>query len=107
MAIKFRTSLPDPALEQIGAALKAYAAAHPQAEIELYRQNNVSVRVRIIDPDFAGKGRRDRHREVSAFFDELPEEVEADVTMLVLLTPEEKERSLANFEFDHPTPSRI
>src|SRR5947199_7387749 len=99
LRIKFRTKKPDTALKQIGAALKPYAAAHPEAVIELYRYSNVSVRVRIVDPDLAEARRRDRGKEIWKLFDDLPEEVRADVTMLVLLTPEEKPAWIGSFVF--------
>jgi stress-induced morphogen len=107
MSIKYRTKKPDAALKRIGEAFRPYIEAHAEAAIELYRQNNVSVRVRIVDPDFAGKGRAERAQQVWPLLDKLPDDVVADVSMLVLLTPEETKESLANFEFDHPTPSRI
>ena len=107
MSINYRTKRPDPVLRQIGNSLKPYDDAHLEAEIILYRQNNVSVRIRIIDPDYTGKSRVEREEEVWVLFDALPEEVVADVSMLLLLTPEEKDESLASFEFDHPIRSRI
>jgi hypothetical protein len=107
MSIKFKTKRPDSVLRQLGDALKPYAGAHPKAKIELYRRNNVSVRIRIIEHDFAGKSRTAREEEVWPLFDKLSEDVVADISMLLLLTPEEKDESLANFEFEHPTPSRI
>ena len=107
MSIKYRTKRPDPVLKQIGESLRPYGDAHSEAEIELYRQNNVSVRVRIIDPEFAGKGLVEREEEVWPLFDAVPDETVADVSMLLLLTPEEAKQSLGNFEFDHPTKSRI
>ena len=107
MTIAYRTKRPDPLMKRIGTALKPYSDAHPEADIELYRQNNVSVRIRILDQDFRGKSLVERETEVWPLFDGLSEDDVADVTMLLLLTPEEKEQSLASFEFDHPTKSRI
>jgi hypothetical protein len=48
------TKHPDPLLKQIVKALEEYALAHPRAKIEVYRQNSVSVRTRIIDPSNQG-----------------------------------------------------
>jgi len=45
---------PDEVINRIIEALRAYEADHPNARIDLYRQNSVSVRVRIIDSDLAG-----------------------------------------------------
>lgn len=94
-------------MKQIGKSLKPYDDAHPEAHIELDRRNNVSVRVRIIDQDFRGKSRAEREKEIWPLFDVLSEDAVADITMLLLLTPEEQSESLANFEFDHPTKSLI
>ena len=38
---------------------------------------------------------------------QLPEEVFVNITMLLLLTPEETAHSLASQEFEHPIPSRV
>jgi stress-induced morphogen len=75
--------------QQIKSALHSYQEDHPAARIDLYRQNPASVRIRIIDPDFAGMSRVDRHARVWKYLDQLPEEDEGDIRMLVLLTPDE------------------
>lgn len=107
MSIAYRTRRPDSLMRRIGEALKPYGDAHPEADIELYRQTNVSVRIRVLDRDFRGKSLAERETEVWPLFDCLSEDDVADITMLLLLTPKEKEQSLASFEFDHPTKSRI
>ena len=107
MAIKVRTKRPDAAMKQIVAALKAYDAAHPRAEIELYRQNSVSIRIRVLDPAFAGKSGAQREEEVWPLLEQLPEDVVAEISLLLLLAPEEAKDSLANLEFDNPIPSKI
>ena len=107
MSIKYRTKRPDTVMKQIGKSLKPYNDAHPTANIELDRWSNVSVRIRIIDQDFRGKSRSDREMEIWPLFDVLSEDAVADVSMLLLITPEEKDESLASFEFDHPTKSMI
>ena len=107
MTIKLRVKRPDQVLRQIRDALEKYDEAHPQAEIEAYRQNSVSVRIRILNPEFAGKSRAQREEEVWAVLNELPEEAVADISLLLLLTPEEAARSFANSEFDDPIPSKL
>ncbi len=107
MAIKLRTKRPDGVLKQIVEALKQYDAAHPQAQIELYRQNSVSVRIRVINQEFKGQSRAEREDELWQLFEQLPEEVTADITGLILLTPEETKKSLANFDFENPIPSQL
>ncbi len=89
------------------AALKTYKADHPRAQIALYRQNPVSIRVRIIDPDFHGLERSERHEKVWKYLETLSDEFQDDLSMLVLLTPNEVSRSFANMEFEDPVPSVI
>ena len=107
MPIKQRVKQPDPILRQILDALKNYETAHPDAEIEAYRQNSVSVRIRILNRAFAGKSRVDREEEVWAVLDQLPEECASEISLLLLLTPEEAKSSFASIEFDDPEPSRL
>ena len=79
----------DTTLQAIREALKPYEASHARARVEFKRQNSVSVRVRILDPDFEGLDRAAREDRVWALLDKLPAEVRADITMLLLLTPDE------------------
>jgi hypothetical protein len=72
-----------------------------------YRQNPFSLRARIIDPDFAGVGLAERHDAVWRLLEGLPEESQSQMSVLLLLTPEETAQSMANLEFDHPTPSDL
>ena len=97
----------DPVIEEIIAALQPYAADHSRARIDLYRQNSVSVRVRIIDPDFAGQGRPERSQQAWRYLDKLPEEPLSDISTVLLLTPDETAQSFANLEFDDPVPSKL
>lgn len=88
-------------------ALRRHQNQHPQAKIKAKRQNSVSIRGRILDPDFKGISRAERHDIVWRFIEELPEEIQSQVTMLILLTPEEAKSSLANLEFENPIPSNL
>ena len=105
MSINIPRGTSDDVIEQICAGLRAYEADHPQAKIDLYRQNAVSVRVRIIDPDFAGQDKSERIRRAWKYLDPVPEEVVGDISTFILLTPDEVARSFANFEFEDPVPS--
>jgi stress-induced morphogen len=98
---------PDQAVDQIRQALAAYQNAHPRSQIEIKRQNNVSIRIRIIDPDFAARSLHQREDAVWEILNSLPGEVRSDITMVLLLTPEEQNDSLASQDFDHPVPSRL
>jgi hypothetical protein len=97
----------DDHLGHINQALAKYRSEHPDAQVDAYRQNSVSLRARIVDPDFHGIDRADRHEIVWRHIATLPEEVQSEVTMLLLLTPEETKTSFANLEFDHPLPSML
>ena len=107
MAVKIRTERPDKVLRRIARALDEYAASHPEADVELYRQNSVSVRIRVIAPEFRGRGRAEREDELWQVLDRLPEEVETEISLLLMLTPEEAKTSFANLEFDNPIPSSL
>ncbi len=97
----------DAQIQQILDVLDQYKGDHPNAQIEARSQNSVSLRIRIIDPDFNGLDRVDREPSLWDILKTLPEEVFSNITMLLLLTPEETEGSLANQEFDDPIPSRL
>src|SRR5579884_1085675 len=98
----------DTAKALIGRLLnRTYGAEHPRALVRVKRQNSVSIRIRIIDPDFEGIDRFERDKVIWPVLRQLPESVFSQITMLLLLTPEESKSSLANFEFEHPLPSRL
>jgi hypothetical protein len=84
-----------------------YGAKHPRARIEAYRYNPASIRIRIIDPDFKNLGVLDRETLVEPILDDLAEDIRAEITILLLLTPEESKTSFGSIEFDDPTPSRL
>jgi len=107
MATKITAKKPDVMLDLIALALRAYQADHPHAEVKAYRQNSVSVRLRIIDPDFLGSNRPQRSQIVWKYLDRLPDEAVADISTLLLLTPDEIENSFANMEFDKPVKSKL
>jgi stress-induced morphogen len=82
-----------------------YKPEHPKAKIEAYRYNPASIRIRIIDPDFARKDLVERENMVWPLLEGLPEEIRADIIFLLLLTPKESKTSFGSMEFDHPTPA--
>ena len=107
MAINIPRGKSDETIERIIEALRVYEVDHPDAQIDIYRQNSVSVRVRIIDPIFAGKTKVERSKKVWQYLNSLPDDVQSDLSTLILLTPEETKMSFANFEFDDPIPSSL
>jgi hypothetical protein len=91
---------PDTVTEAIRDALQPYAQSHPAAEVHVYRYSPVSVRARIVDPEFRNKSRSERHKIVWPLLYRLDEDSLAELTMLVLLPPEERDSSVANKDFD-------
>jgi stress-induced morphogen len=102
-----RDDHPDKYVKEIRDGLKEYEAAHSKAEIEVYRYNSASVRIRIIDPDFQGYNRIAREQLVWPMLSKLSDDAQAEITLLVLLTPKETANSFANHEFENPMPSRL
>jgi len=107
MSIKVPRGNSDEVINLMIEALRAYEADHLNAQIDLYRQNSVSVRVRIIDPDLAGKSKVDRSKEAWKYLNSLPDEIQADLSSLILLAPEETRMSFANLEFEDPVPAPL
>jgi hypothetical protein len=107
MPISIPRGASDDVIERMIEALQAYEADHPNSQIDIYRQNPVSVRVRIIDPAFAGQNKVERSKEVWKYLNSLPDEVQSDLSTLILLTADETKSSFANFEFEDPVPSRL
>jgi stress-induced morphogen len=107
MVVKLGTERPDEVLQRIAQALQGYDAAHPRAKIDVYRQNSVSVRIRIIASDFKGKSRAEREDDLWRLLDQLTEELIAEISLLLMLTPEEAKTSFANQEFENPIPSKL
>jgi hypothetical protein len=94
-------------VKRVLGALARYGADHPRARIEAYRIGSVSVHARIVDPDFAGIGRAERHDMIWKFLEDLPEDVQSQMSVLLLLTPDEAKQSIGSFMFDHPTYSDL
>ena len=107
MAINIARGKSDRIIEGIVASLSGFEEKHPMARIDVYRQDSVSVRVRVIDPDFAGKTKSQRSQEIWNYLDKLPEELQSDISTILLLTPDEAKASFANVEFEDPVPSKL
>jgi stress-induced morphogen len=100
---------PDDITVAIKSALDEYDRNHSRARTDVRRQNSASVRIRIIDSAFTGLDRVQRENLVWPMLRKLPEVAQDDISMLLLLTPEESTSPglLMNFEFEHPLPSPI
>ena len=99
----------DAVIERIESALSAFQAAYPRAKIELYRQNSVSVRVRIVNESFRGLSRSQREDLVWEHLNALDGGAQNEISMLILVTPDELDDPFAfsSHEFDSPFPSRL
>jgi stress-induced morphogen len=96
-----------PDIPEITEALEPYKRLHPKSKIKSYRQNSASIRIRIIDPDFEGMDRVERHDLVWGILEALDEDILSEISVLLLLTPEEVKTSFANMDFDYPIPSGL
>ena len=84
------------------------------AQVDAYRYNSASIRVRVIDPRFEGLSPEQRDAIVEPHLEKLPERTQADIMTLFTLAPSELEQSpktfrefLWNMEFDDPSPSML
>jgi stress-induced morphogen len=69
----------------------------------VYRYSPVSIRARIVDDRFRGKNRSEREKMVQPLIRGLPDEVQEDLTILLLLAPDELKDSLMNREYENPS----
>jgi stress-induced morphogen len=88
-------------------ALSEFEKQHPHARIDLYQRNGLTVRVRVIDPCFAGLRRSERHDLVWEHLEKVPDDVVGRITMLVAVTQKELKDSYGNMEFEKMSPSLI
>ena len=65
----------DEALVSVEECLREYETQHPHAQITLRRQNSISVRIRVVDPCFAGLRKSDRHALIWKHLETLPDEI--------------------------------
>ena len=107
MSVQIPRGKSDDTIERIIVSLKTYQGGHPDSAIDIYRQNPVSVRIRIVDRSFSGRTKVERSREVWKSLNSLSDDDQSDISTLILLTPEEAKSSFANLEFDDPVPSTL
>ncbi|MDD4889342.1 MAG: hypothetical protein PHU85_05380 [Phycisphaerae bacterium] len=77
------------------------------AHVSAYRYNPAVIRIRIVDPRFAGKDLAEREQMVEPLLCQLPEAVYCDITLLLTLAPGEEDDSFANYEFEHAAKSSV
>jgi stress-induced morphogen len=85
-----------------------FADFPPEYPPEAYRYNSACIRVRVVSPIFEEMDLSERSKLVYPLLkDNLPEETWWDITMILLFAPDELADSVANHEFENPTPSRL
>ena len=97
----------DTILRSIKLAMESDRDRNPGARIDLYRQNSFAIRIRAIDPGFAELDKPERHERFRESLRTLPDEILGDISMIILLAPGEESHSLANLEFEEPSPSLV
>jgi hypothetical protein len=83
-------------------------------QVDSYRYNSASIRLRVIDPTFEGLPREKRDAMVEQYLDNLPPETQRDIVTLFTFAPSDLERTpttfreyMLNTEFDDPSPSML
>ena len=83
-------------------------------QVDAYRYNSASIRVRVIDPKFEGMSREQRDALVEQQVDKLPPDTQSDIVTLMTFAPSELEQSRGklreytlNIEFEEPSPSTL
>ena len=84
------------------------------AQVDSYRYNSASVRIRVIDPRFEGLSRDERDGMVEKYIHQLPPETQQDIVTLFTFAPSDLGKTPAslkeymfNVEFDDPSPSML
>jgi len=83
-------------------------------QVDAYRYNSASIRVRVIDSRFEGLPPEKRDAMVEPHLEQLPERTQADIMNLFTFAPSELQQTpktfrevLLNTEFDDPSPSML
>jgi len=84
------------------------------AQVDSYRYNSASIRLRVVDPRFEKLSPEKRDALVEPHLEQLPERTQADIMSLFTFAPSEVLQSagssracILNVEFDDPSPSML
>jgi|SRR6185437_9720469 len=83
-------------------------------QVDSYRYNSASIRLRVIDHRFEGLSREKRDAMVEQYIDKLPPETQRDIVTLFTFSPSELDQKqtmfreyLLNSEFEKPSESML
>jgi hypothetical protein len=83
-------------------------------QVDAYRYNSASIRLRVIDPRFEGLPVEQRDAMIEPHLELLPEHIQADIVTLFAFAPSDLTPSskslrelLKNTEFEDPSPSML
>ena len=83
-------------------------------QVDSYRYNSASIRLRVIDKRFEGMSREKRDAMVEEQLDKLPPETQRDIVTLFTFAPAELTRTATTFrefmqntEFENPSPTML
>lgn len=85
-------------------------------QVDSYRFNSASIRVRVVDSRFESLSRPERDAMVEPYLDQLPEETQRDIVTLMTFAPsdlaaepsgEKFREHLMNLEFESPRQSTL
>lgn len=95
------TSRPsDPAVESILKALEELKENKPAVSVDAVRANLASIRIRVVDPAFAAVDRAERDERIWELLSRISPDFRSEVSVLLLLSPEEQSESIGNREFE-------
>jgi len=83
---------------------KNFPDCPPEFPPRAYRYKPRSIRVRVVNERFKGRSLGEREELVLPVIHSLPEKTQADITLLLLFTPDEAKRSIANEVFEYGSP---
>jgi hypothetical protein len=88
--------------------MEHYIPTLPGAKCDVYRVFGSSIWIRVVHPSFAGKEIPERDEAIWAVIRKhVPKEIISHMTVVLLIAPEEMETDGMNYEFEHPSPSRL
>jgi hypothetical protein len=93
--------------ERLNAVLRPFLAEYPEADVDAYRRNLHSMRIRVVHPVFKNMDRVNRDEFMWKYLDKLPKRLHQDITMLLVLSPDEQDKSFMNHDYENPLPSSL